>query len=202
MRSQKPRPLNRVSQIQGFRVCCQPGSHVWCLPNSFLFMSQPNSVSTGEKTPIKCTYVKLWMARETSYPPRYTMEIKSLKILLTPQLQALVFPSTMWGFGHHCNSLICFQAGLDCVILKNCFENTVWKKNKICVWLLFNDYSISWPEVLLFSEPFPNYIMISKVSSGDWDGWPMTPSQSLWNHTSLGCCWLCQHAVACPVGPR
>lgn len=69
--------------------------------------------------------VILWM---------YTMEIESLKTLLTPQLQSLVFPSTMWGCGHHCNSPICFQAGLECVIFKNCFENTVWKKNKICVW--------------------------------------------------------------------
>lgn len=109
------------------------------------------------------------MARETVILWRYTMEIQSLKTPLTPQIQSQVFPSTMRGYGHQGNSPACSQAGLECVTFKkNCFENTMWKnKIKYVCGLLCNDSSNGWPDILRLSEPFPNYVIISMVSSGE-----------------------------------
>lgn len=151
MRSQKPRHLNRVSQIQGFRVVLP--AQVTCLvPSKFLPFYAPTKFCAywgwGVET-IKCTHAKLWMTGEIVILQRYPMEMKSLETLLTPQLQSLVFPSTMWGFGHHCNSPICLPARLYCVLLKNWFENTVWRKIKYVCGLLCNNCSNDWPRVLL-----------------------------------------------------
>lgn len=151
MRSEKPRHLNRVSQIKGFE-CVASLDHMFgafIIP-SFLCANQILCpLGKEKKKPIKCIYAKLWMAGETVILRRYTMEIRRIlrpcSLLSSSHLFSLQ-PCGDLGTA----AILPFVSRLDLNVwfLKIVLKILCGKKIKYVCGLLCNGRSNGCPEVL------------------------------------------------------
>lgn len=164
--------MNRVSQTQGLWMCCQPGSRIWCLHNSFLFMSQSNSASTGGEGNLLNAFMLNyeWPGRQlSSGGTRWRFKVLRPRSLLKSSPRFSLRPCGDMGTRA---ILPVSRLALNVWLFKKLLWKYYVEKNKIkyVCGLLCNDSSNGWPDILLFSEPIANYTIISMVSSGE-PGW-------------------------------